>query len=109
MSFGMLRRTSSILMETAPPDLDSGELISAVESIDGVENLHHLHVWELDEHHVALEAHVVVDVPETERMPLRNRIKDLLRDRFAIGHSTLELETPEENCRDTEPADAASA
>jgi cobalt-zinc-cadmium efflux system protein len=99
MSVGLLRRTAAILMETAPPDLDSHELIAAVEAMDGVLSLHHLHVWELDEHHVALEAHVVVEVPDTERMPLRNRIKDLLHDGFNIGHSTLELEAPGEDCR----------
>jgi len=98
MSVGMLKRTAAILMETAPPDLDSAELIRAVEALDGVQNLHHLHVWELDEQHVALEAHVVTNVPVDARMELRNTIKQLLHDRFHIGHSTLEFERPADAC-----------
>ena len=98
MSVGMLKRTAGILMETAPPDLDSQALIRAIEALNGVRDLHHLHVWELDEQHVALEAHVVTNVPVDARMELRNTIKQLLHDRFHIGHSTLEFERPADAC-----------
>ncbi|HKJ91391.1 MAG TPA: cation diffusion facilitator family transporter [Oceanipulchritudo sp.] len=106
MSTGMLRRTSAILMEGTPPELSLQDLRTSVKAISGVADLHHLHVWELDEHHRALEAHVVID-PLLEDSPgarhqLRQRIKDHLSREFNIPHSTLELETVDQPCGDTE-------
>lgn len=106
MSFGMLRRTSAILMEGSPPDLSLEELQASVKAVEGVSGLHHLHVWELDEHHRALEAHIVID-PVVENSPaarheLRQRIKVHLAREFQIPHSTLELETADQPCKDTE-------
>ncbi|GIV58320.1 MAG: cation efflux system protein [Rhodothermaceae bacterium] len=92
-SYHLLRRTTDILMEGAPPRLDLDEVIEAVEAIDGVLDMHHLHVWQLDEHHPALEAHIVIAREDLHRMEaIKQRIKDLLDERFAIGHSTLEFE-----------------
>ncbi len=94
MSFGLIRKTSSILMERAPEDLDLDKLITTVEEIDGVVGLHHLHVWELDEDHRAMEAHIELESDDTDRKRLRSEIKSMLQHKFDIAHSTLELETP---------------
>ena len=102
MSYGMLKRTASILMEGTPDDLDLDELLAAAEGIEGVVGLHHLHVWELDEHHRALEAHVVVaedgNMEALER--IKQGLKTLLADRFDIAHSTLEMESENADCAD---------
>ncbi len=92
MSFGMLRKTSRILMEGTPPGLSLEEIGHTIEQIEGVENVHHLHVWELDEHHRALEAHILTAAPLQKHGNLRKRIKEQMQSRFDIGHSTLELE-----------------
>ncbi|GIV59566.1 MAG: cobalt transporter [Rhodothermaceae bacterium] len=92
-SYHLLRRTTDILMEGAPPRLDLDEVIRAVQAIDGVLDMHHLHVWQLDENHPALEAHIVIEKEDLARMEtIKQRIKDLLQERFGIGHSTLEFE-----------------
>ena len=102
MSYGMLKRTVSILMEGTPEDLDLDELLAAAEDVDGVVGLHHLHVWELDEHHRALEAHVVIaedgNMKALER--IKRALKSLLADRFGIAHSTLEMESECSDCED---------
>jgi cobalt-zinc-cadmium efflux system protein len=99
MSVGMLKRTAAILMEGSPPDFPFQELREAVVAVEGVTGLHHLHVWELDEHHRALEAHVVIhDLPPVDRASLRKKLKELLHHDFHIGHSTLELETDAHGC-----------
>jgi cobalt-zinc-cadmium efflux system protein len=92
MSFGMLRRTSAILMEGTPPGLDLQEVADAMTDIDGVEDVHHLHVWELDEHRRALEAHIRTRITQPEHALFRQRIKTLLQEQFDISHSTLEFE-----------------
>ena len=92
MSFGLLRKTSRILMEGTPPGLSLDAVKETIENLDGVDNAHHLHAWELDEHHKALEAHVRIVENRQSHSILRKQIKDLLENKFSISHSTLELE-----------------
>lgn len=101
MSLGLLRRTSMILMEATPAGLSIDALKLAVESIDCVLDMHHIHIWELDEHRRALEAHIVIagDRPLSELKAFKAEVKRLLEDRFDIVHSTLELEAAGTDCR----------
>ena len=94
MSFGMLSRTSRILMEGTPPEISIAEVANALETISGIESVHHIHVWELDEYHIAFEAHIVVQQQNDTEMleTIKSSSKALLKDRFKIGHSTLEIE-----------------
>ncbi|HEX3599644.1 MAG TPA: cation diffusion facilitator family transporter [Lacipirellulaceae bacterium] len=105
-SFPDMRRSIHILMEGAPSDVDAEELIAELQAIAGVEEIHHLHLWELDEHHRALEAHVVVEAGDLERWAeIKQEIKLRLCERFDIQHSTLELESRNEaSCEPCPPA-----
>lgn len=102
MSFGMLKRTAEILMENTPPGLDLPALREAVERIEHVENIHHLHVWELDENHNALEAHIVLSDACDRRTvaDIRRKVRELLVNDWDIGHATLEVESPTDACPD---------
>jgi cobalt-zinc-cadmium efflux system protein len=96
-SFPDLKRSIHILMEGAPADVNTEELLAAMQAVEGVEEIHHLHLWELDEHERALEAHVVVDAAHTERWSeIKREIKSQLERQFHIHHSTLELEGRDE-------------
>ena len=87
----MLPKTIHILMQGAPDNIDIKEVIQAMETIGGVKNIHHVHLWQLDEHSNALEAHVVIaDFMETETV--KQALKTLLAERFGLRHSTLEFE-----------------
>ena len=99
-SYQMLRETIDILMEGTPPGIDLDRILEEVETLDRVLDIHHLHVWQLDEHNTALEAHVVIDKRDLEQMEeIKRAIKALLAERFAIAHSTLEFEFLP--CKDT--------
>ena len=88
----LLPKTIHILMQGAPENISIEEVSKAMEQVEGVLNIHHLHLWQLDEHKNALEAHVVIqDFSETEA--IKTALKDELKKRFAITHSTLEFET----------------
>jgi cobalt-zinc-cadmium efflux system protein len=92
-SAGMLRETISILMESAPEGFDFEGMIEVVLAMDGVEDVHHVHVWRLDEQRTAMEAHVAVarrDFEIADR--LKHRIKDTLERDFGVSHATLEIE-----------------
>jgi cobalt-zinc-cadmium efflux system protein len=105
-SLAMIARSIHILMEGAPADVDSDALVAQLETIGGVIEVHHLHIWELDEHHRALEAHVVVDDEHLARWAeIKQEIKLRLAEEFHIHHSTLEFEAPgEEACSPCPPS-----
>ncbi|MDQ2090589.1 cation diffusion facilitator family transporter [Marimonas arenosa] len=94
-----MRPVVRILMLGVPDDVSLPDVIAAMEAVDGVENVHHLHLWHMQEHDAALEAHVALHDganPET----VKSDLKSLLRSRFGIAHSVLEFETPAETCAD---------
>jgi cobalt-zinc-cadmium efflux system protein len=105
-SYGMLRETISILMESAPEGFPLAAMIQSIERMEHVRDVHHVHVWRLSERETALEAHVVVeDISELRALDtLKTRIKHHVRDAFGIGHATLEMEC--EACVDSECTDA---
>lgn len=89
----LLRRTTAILMESAPPDFDYDAMVAVMAAVDGVREVHHVHVWQLDEHHTAAEAHVVIDKRDLDAMEqIKTQLKTRLADRFDVRHATLEFE-----------------
>ena len=92
----MMRDAVRILLEGVPPDIRLEDVTSALATLPGVLDVHHLHVWQLDEAHRALEAHVVVQDRSTDIVALKTSARATLMERFRIGHTTLELESPEE-------------
>ena len=86
------REASRILTLGVPRDIDVPTLADALRAVDGVADVHHLHVWELDESRKSFEAHIVV---EREDVLLAQRVKSLVRavlERHGITHATLECE-----------------
>ena len=92
-SYEMLRETVDILMEGVPKNIDLDQLVAEVEALDRVLGMHHLHVWQFDEHTVALEAHINIDETDLEHMEtVKRAIKHTLGEAFHIHHTTLEFE-----------------
>ena len=91
----LVRSAVDVLLESTPADLDPSDLHAAMADVDGVADVHDLHVWSLSTGVRLLSAHVVV--PGTPTLAgaetVGNHVKNLLTDRFAIAHATLELET----------------
>ena len=89
--FTQIPKVIHLLMEGTPEGLSLEAVTSTMEAVDGVNNVHHMHVWQLDEHRNALEAHVVLE-ESIDMDTLKIRLKKLLHDQFEIEHSTLEFE-----------------
>ncbi|MDH3264194.1 MAG: cation diffusion facilitator family transporter [Paracoccaceae bacterium] len=87
-----------VLMLGAPPGVSSEAVLQAMRQEDGVADVHHLHLWQMDEAHPAVEAHVVLaegrwSDADAIKAALRARLKAL-----GIAHSTLELECHRHAC-----------
>lgn len=89
----LLRQVAGILMESAPPGLDPREIAAAASEVRGVSGLHDVHVWSIAPSFPALSAHVELnDAGCTEHV--LTDLAALFRERFGIGHVTLQPETP---------------
>ena len=97
----MLPKTIHLLMEGTPENLSSAEIKSSMEEVGDVQDVHHIHIWNLDEHRIALEAHVVVTANELQEVEgIKENLKRALKDKFKITHSTLEFEHQADTNRD---------
>lgn len=80
----------------APPNLDAADVVQRIMSVEGVQDIHHLHFWRLPEQRLAIDAHIVVTVPNWHKAEaIRDHIEAILIHYFGVEHSTLEMETPD--------------
>ncbi len=89
--FTEIPKVIHLLMDGTPEGIDVQNVIAEMEKEKGVGNIHHVHIWQLDEHRNALEAHVVLKA-DADMDDLKKRLKQVLHDQFDIEHSTLEFE-----------------
>ena len=92
-SLSIVVETLNILLEGTPRGLSLGEIRTTLEQIDGVEDVHDLHVWSLGSNSHALASHVTIaDIPPSASNLILDRINTVLRERFRIHHTTLQFE-----------------
>jgi len=90
-SFRLVLEPLEVLLEVAPAGLDVDGLGEELCQVPGVVSVHELHVWTVTSGFVALSAHVVA-LPDSDRDAVRMAVEFLLRDRYEIQHSTLQME-----------------
>jgi cobalt-zinc-cadmium efflux system protein len=92
-SWSIVRETLHILLEGTPLSLDLAQIRSAMQSIEGVINVHDLHVWSLTSQSHALASHVqVIEMPLADTDAVLARLNHQLRDHFGIHHTTIQIE-----------------
>jgi cobalt-zinc-cadmium efflux system protein len=87
----LVRESSRVFLEAAPRGLDPQEIGRALVAEEGVVEVHDLHVWEVTSGFPALSAHVLVGA-DCDCHAARRRIEAMLRERFAIDHTTLQVD-----------------
>lgn len=90
----LLADATHVLLEGTPEGLDPAGVEQAIVAHDGVESVHHLHLWSLASDVPALSAHVVLagEMSLHDAQVRGDSVKAMLADQFGIDHSTLELE-----------------
>ncbi|MBT9384020.1 cation diffusion facilitator family transporter [Pseudooceanicola sp. CBS1P-1] len=89
-----------LLMLGSPESPTVEEVAGLIRATDGVRDVHHLHLWRMQEHEVALEAHVVLEEGGDPAGPARTTLKARLQEQFGLSHITIEIETPGQACPD---------
>jgi cobalt-zinc-cadmium efflux system protein len=96
-AYTIVRTSTHILLEGAPRELDMQQVVSALKQLDGVVDVHDLHVWTISTGMDALSGHVVVrDQMLSQSGRLIGDINRVLEERFNITHTTIQLESEQE-------------
>lgn len=95
-----IRSTIPIFLQAAPLASNIDAVIMELEKIPHVSSLHHVHLWSLDEFHAVFSAHILTTeaLGAHEYSALKEQLKMRL-EQFGFGHTTLEIEFPQELCR----------
>ena len=93
-----LKEVIDIFCEKIPDGISTQEIKEHLLEIDGVIDVHHVHIWSIDGHSNYATMHIVTNCESKE---IKHKVKEELEE-HGISHSTLELETENENCSDKE-------
>lgn len=91
-----LKEVTNLFLEKTPENISVDEIKEHIMNIEGVKDVHHIHLWSMDGASNYATMHVVTENPAYD-------IKCKIREELAehnISHATLELESPEEKCSD---------
>lgn len=92
-SIGIVRETLNILLEGTPRDCSLPEIRSGMQAVDGVVNVHDLHIWSLGSQSRALACHVTIDdIPPSASACILVKLNHLLREQYQISHTTIQFE-----------------
>ena len=90
-AWSILREATDVLMEKTPAGIDAEQVGLALAGHPGVVGVHDLHIWTITSGFPSLSAHVLVE-PGADCHAIRAELDQLLRDSFALDHTTLQVE-----------------
>ena len=97
-TWSLLAESLRMSTDAVPEGFDVDDIQNRITALDGVLNVHHLHIWPISTTETALTCHIVI--PEATMLEeVTDRVKEML-DALGIHHSTLELETNSSHCHD---------
>ncbi len=92
-SFGIMRETLNILLEGTPRGVKLERVEAAIRKIDGVNDVHDLHVWSIGSETSALSCHIsIADIPPSVSERILRDVKACLHHDFRIDHTTIQFE-----------------
>ena len=92
--YQILKQSVLILMERVPAKIDIEEIKKKIRLIPQVNDLHHVHVWQIDENRILFEGHITLneDMKMSEADNIRKQVEEILESNFHIFHPHLQLE-----------------
>ncbi len=92
-SWPILREAADILLESTPKGIALPQLVADMKQIEGVEEVHDLHVWSITSGMYALSCHVLIDdLPPSGSLPILQCLKTMLHQSYGIDHTTIQFE-----------------
>jgi cobalt-zinc-cadmium efflux system protein len=92
-SFGIMRETLNILLEGTPRGMKLARVEAAIREVEGVNDVHDLHVWSIGSETSALSCHISIeDIPPSASERILREVKERLHREFRIDHTTIQFE-----------------
>lgn len=93
-TYRILKVALDILMQATPPGLDLNVVKESLETIPAIDNIHHVHAWNLSDQDIHFECHVDLksDIRISETEIIRDAINKMLKEKFRITHVTIQYE-----------------
>ncbi len=92
-AWGILRQSIYILLESTPESINMDSMVSDLLAVEGVRDIHDLHVWSINEDLRALSAHITTDdVLVSAGLSIQRNLNEILAHKYNIRHATLQLE-----------------
>src|SRR6266849_271694 len=89
----ILRETTAILLEAVPKGVSMSGLVQDMKSVEGIEDVHDLHVWSITSNMYALSCHALIaDVPPSNSSVILHSLNTMLSEKYHIGHVTIQFE-----------------
>ena len=94
MGYSLLKTSTKVLMLFTPEDIPIDKIVSEINSLEGIKNTHHIHVWQLNEEEVHFEAHIDFekDIQLSEFDDILHEIEEILFHKFEINHVNIQPE-----------------
>ena len=95
-----VRAILPVFLQAAPDKVDVNIISARILKTAYVEDVHHVHIWSLDDQHQVFSAHLVVDtnLNAQQYAQVKQNVRELVEE-FGFSHSTVEIELPDESCR----------
>jgi cobalt-zinc-cadmium efflux system protein len=92
-TYEIVKESVDIIMMSKPAGIDLDEVKKLVEDINKVKNIHHVHLWKMNDNDIHFEAHIEVgNISVKETTEIQKQIEEKLHEKFEINHSTLQFE-----------------
>ena len=102
MGFDLLKKSFNVLMLFTPEHIDLVKISSTITALSEITNVHHMHVWQLNEAETHFEAHVEFnkDITISELDTILERVEELLYQDFGINHVNIQPEYKKDDPKD---------
>ena len=106
-AYSLVRESVDIFLEATPKDINVEKMLSELRKIEGVKDIHHLHLWTITSGIYAMSAHVLIkDLLVSRSTQILRQIETLLQSKYNMEHTTIQFES--ESCGDDVVKDIVS-
>jgi cobalt-zinc-cadmium efflux system protein len=98
----LIKESLHVLLEGVPRHINLPDLEAALTAMEGIDEIHDLHVWRIGSGFDTLSVHLVL-AGDTGAGAVKESVRSMLRERYGIEHCTIETERPGEHTEETHP------
>ncbi|WP_299883561.1 cation diffusion facilitator family transporter [uncultured Lacinutrix sp.] len=102
MGYDLLKASTKVLMLFTPEDIPVEEIVKEINAFKSIKNVHHIHVWQLNEEEIHLEAHIDFenDITLSQFDKILHEVEELLYHKFEINHVNIQPEYGKDDVKD---------